>query len=935
MKKKTLIIIDGNALLHRAWHALPPLQTRDGQLVNAVYGFTMILFKVIRQIKPDYVVAAFDREEATFRHEEYEDYKAGREEQPDELYDQIPYLYDLLEAFGIPVLDKKGYEADDIIGTVVRDKDLSKKNVQSLILTGDLDALQLVDENTRVYTMKRGISDTVIYDPAKVEERYGLRPDQMIDYKALRGDPSDNIPGVKGIGEKTATKLLQEFGTLENLYKKLESEKGREEVVKVVKERLTGVLEESKKDAFDSKHLVTIVTDMKLKYKLDDAEWGGFDKERIKELFKEFQFMTLMDKLPEILGEKKGDQATRKLDNQKESVSKQGDLFSSGAATRHPEVLEGAEVDYEIVDKKAIKTFAERLSKRERFALEVAAHGDASFQSEIVGMGIHDGLKNFYVSGDLVKDLKEVLENKKIEKVGHDLKYTLEVLSGYDIKLQGIYFDTMLASYLLHSGSRGYDLKQLAFAETGMEIFEFEDIVEKKSTIADVKQGVLAKTATKRAQAAYAISKKLEKELDQADLEGIFAKMEVPLIQVLASMELYGVKLDSAFLQKLSKQAKKQLEKVEKEIYKLAGTEFNVNSPSQLKEILFDKLEISTKGIKKGKTGLSTAASELEKMKGSHPIIDLIFEHRELAKLISTYLDALPKLVNKETGRVHTSFNQTVAATGRLSSSNPNLQNIPIRTELGREVRKGFIAEKGYTLLAADYSQIELRIVASISKDPNMMHVFETGGDIHRTTAARINDVPLDKVTKQMRSAAKEINFGVIYGMGPGAMSQRTGLTRAQAKEFIDKYFKVYSNVALYMEGAKQFARDKGYVKTEFGRKRFLPDIKSGVPMVRAAAERMAINMPVQGLQADIVKLAMLEVYRYETGEKKKRGVEQGDFRMLLQVHDELVFEVKEDKVDVVAKLVKDTMEMVYKLNVPVVADVKVGKNWGEMKELN
>lgn len=744
---KRLVLIDANALIHRSFHALPPLTTKRGELVNAIYGFISILLRVLKEFRPDFIIAAFDLAEPTFRHLEFEEYKATRPKAPEEIYEQVPKTKEILRAFGIPILEKAGFEADDIIGTV--SQKVAKEDIENIIVTGDLDTLQLVNKNVKVYTLKKGITDTVIYDEKAVGNRYGLEVEQLRDFKGLKGDPSDNIPGVPGIGEKTAIGLLKKFGNLENLYKKLE--KGEAEGIS---EKLRAKLLEYKEQAFFSKKLATIREDVPLKFELRDFDWKkNYDRRKIEKLFQELEFHSLIRRLP-------GEQGGRMTD-----------------MTNKQQTTGRKEREYMIIE----------------------------------------------------------------------------------------------------------------------EVY---------------KEGILSKKV-------YEIEKNL--------------------VPVLREMEQTGIKIDMGQLNKLSKELDLQLKKLEKEIYKLAGIPFNINSPQQLSEILFKKLKISTDGLRKTPGGvLSTAAPELYKLKGKHKIIDLIINYRELVKLKSTYIDALPKLMDPKTGRIHTNYHQLGTVTGRLSSSDPNLQNIPIRGELGQEIRKAFIAEKGYKLISADYSQIELRIAASIANDRKMIEAFKKGKDIHVLTAAEVNNVSESKVTPQMRYQAKALNFGVLYGMSVVGFAEAAGISRERAKDFIKEYMKDFSGIAKYVEKTKKEAKKKGYVETILGRRRYLPQINSSDFRLRQASERMAINMPIQGTAADIIKVAMIEI---------EKGLESfGEAKMLLQVHDELVFEVKEDKIKEVAEIIKETMEGVLNqpefkdvkkiLRVPPEVNIKVGDNWKDLEEI-
>jgi DNA polymerase I len=923
---KKFIIFDGNALVHRAWHALPmTLTTKDGTIVNAVYGFTSVFLKALKDLKPDYIAVTFDLAGPTFRHEKFKEYKAGREKQVDEFYTQFPIIKDLLRAFNIKIFEKQGFEADDLIGTLCDKKQVNRDDVLSVIVTGDMDTMQLVDANTHVYTLKKGLTDTVIYDVKAVKEKYGgLTPEQMIDYKALRGDPSDNIPGVKGIGEKTATALLTEFGTLEKLYSAVEKNKAEN-----VKERIRNLLIEHKKDALMSKDLATIEREVKIDFNLEDCKYVNYDKDKVYKLLSELEFKSLLSRLPEQTGRPGSAEPFESLSVTAMAGTQGGFDFGKTGITK----VNGnqAKFDYKLIDDdKKFAEFLTELKKQKIFCFDTETTGLNIFEAKLIGLSFSwkKGQAYYVVFNEkYLSELKPIFEDAKIKKVAHNMKFDASMLKMAGVDLANYYFDTMIASYLLDSSTRQHGLDRLAFIEfQHKKIATTELIGEGKNQITmdkvDVKK--VAEYSCEDADFTWRLYELFEPRLEKNKLKKLFDEIEMPLIPVLIEMEVNGVKIDVEQLKKLSKKITKKIEDLKLKIYKLAGQEFNISSPLQLKEILFDKLKISTKGIKHTKTGLSTAAAELEKMRGEHEIIDLISDYRELSKLKSTYVDALPKLVNKETGRLHTSFNQTITATGRLSSSEPNLQNIPIRTELGREIRKAFIAEDGNLIVAADYSQVELRVIACLAKDEHMMEVFNQGKDIHAATAAKIFDVKLEDVTKDMRRKAKEVNFGVLYGMGASGLAQRTGITRAEAKEFIEKYFTSYKKVKEYTEKMVVDAQKNEFVETMFGRRRYLPEINSNVQMLRAQAERMAVNMPIQGTAADLMKIAMIEVY-------KELKTISPKSKMLLQVHDELVIEVPEKDVEKVAKVVDEKMEKIHKLCVPLNVDTEVGKNWDEM----
>lgn len=905
---KKFVIIDGNALLHRAWHALPPLTTKDGKLVNAVYGFTSILLNIIKEFRPEYGAVAFDPPGDTFRHESYKEYKATREKQPDELYEQIPLIKEVATAFGFRVEERAHYEADDVLGTLAHAA-ARHDNIKTIIVTGDMDALQLVDGKTAVYTLKKGISETVTYDPAGVKEKYGFGPEKIIEYKALAGDSSDNIPGVPGVGEKTAKELLDKFDSIDEIYKYLERDGGDK-----IKDSLAKKLLENKKSAYLSRELATIKRDIKLKFLLKDFAVKPAKKEELFEIFRKLEFRSLLNRAQAVLGglpAAKGDQAS---------------LFS---AKLEPKADFKMRPGYHLVDTiKKVAKLKKELAHVHELAIDTETDSLGGITSKLIGLALcHKTGEAYYVVADLVKHLADILANSRIKKYGHNIKYDLEVLYRAGLEVGGVEFDTKIAAYLLHPAARSNSLGSLAFVELKHEMVSIESLIgakgKKQISLADVPLPQVADYSAEDADYTFRLVGRLAPQLKKEHLSKLFTEVEMPLIPVLVAMEEAGVKIDIKFLQKMSSTVGKDIIALERKIYKLAGTEFNVNSPLQLKEILFERLKLSTAGVGKTKTGFSTAADELEKLTDKHPIIKLIMEHRELAKLKNTYLDALPELVNKATGRVHTNYSQTTASTGRLSSSDPNLQNIPIRTELGREIRKAFIAEPGNILISADYSQIELRVAADLSDDKKLIEIFRAGKDIHTSTAAFMHQLSESKITPELRRTAKEVNFGVLYGMGPHGLASRTGMSFARAKQFIDRYFSTFTGLAKYLEEVKELARSLGYVETKYGRRLQLPDIYSGVQQIRAAAERLATNMPIQGTAADIIKMAMIEI---------DRGLRRlsPESKMLMQVHDELVFEVPDHDVKKVSNFIQERMESAVKLKVPVVAEVHSGRNWQE-----
>jgi len=903
-KKKTFLILDGNALLHRAWHALPPLTTKDGRVVHAAYGFAMVIEKLLETVNPEYMAVAWDLPGKTFRHEKHEYYKATRKKKEPELYEQIPIIQDILDAFDIPSLDAEGFEADDVIGTLAQKME-KDKDVLVKIVTGDLDALQLVNKDTHVLFFQKGISQTKLYDEKAVRERYGFEPEQLIDYKALAGDSSDNIPGVPGVGDKTATNIVQQYGSVEKMYKGLKAGKTAD-----LSDRIVKLLLDNEQQALDSKELATIVIDVPIKFQVSDVKLGQPNEVELMGMYQDLEFQTLL--------RKRGREEEKNKEIKKE---------------KNKVVAKDITVIKKVGDtKQALET----LSKKQ-IALLVGKNKQADlFGQELAVIGVSDGKKTIVLPNPKDSQIKQVLNfvGQADQVVVHGLKNLMNILVGSDVRkdvtlnnaLTGVspdkFFDLKIASYLLNSGSRSHDIVAISHQVLGLALPNLPE-----SYVADKDYQTIGTIVSKFIDLADL----MQKDLKDKGMIKVFEDIEMPLVPILWQMEQAGIKLDTKFLDQFSKKLNTRIEQLTKKIYKQAGQEFNVRSPIQLAEVLFEKLKLPTKGIKKTKTGYSTAAPELVKLMQAHAIIPMIDEYRELAKLASTYVDALPKLVDKD-GRVHTSFNQTVTATGRLSSSNPNLQNIPIRTELGREIRKAFVADRGKVLIAADYSQIELRVISVLAKDEAFQKAFKEGADIHRRTSAEILNIPEAEVTKDQRRAAKAINFGIIYGMGPHALATSTGLSYSEAQDFIQRYLDIHHSVRDYLDETKLKAHQDGYVETMFGRRRYFPEINSGVQMLVAAAERMAINMPVQGTATgDIMKMAMIAVDK----ELRNSGTEElRNIKMLLQVHDELVFEVDQAEAKKVAKQIKEIMENVVDLAVPLVVDVEIGKNWGEMKRI-
>ncbi len=856
MKKEKLVIIDANALVHRAFHALPPLSSQEGELTNAVFGFTSILIKVINEIKPDYMVACFDLPEPTFRHKEFDQYKAHRAKTPEDLIPQFQKVKEVLRAFNIPIFEKPGFEADDLLGTIAALSEKQNPEIQNIILTGDLDTLQLVTDKTVIYTLKKGITDTIIYDKKAVVERFcGLKPEQMIDFKSLKGDPSDNIPGVPGVGEKTAIKLLLEYKTLEGIY----------ENIGLIKKSLADKLLEYKDQAFFSKKLSIIILDVDIDFNLKDAKFGDYDKNEVIKIFKELNFFTLISRLS----------GTNGWENKKDKKTKEG------------------EVKIRDITKEDIL----KIEKKKEVAVSVFL----------------DDMYLSYEKTEILKanpkNIKSILESNKIIKIGYNLKNIIKFLDKINLSLEGHCFDIMIAAYLLSPGLRAYDLQKIIFENLGKDVLK--DDIEKLQV-----------------QLFESVKNELEKKLEKRGLKKVFLDIEMPLIKILAKMEKIGIKLNVKKLKKLSEKLTEKIKEKEEEIFKISKRKFNINSPAQLGLILFEELKIQgDKKTKKTKTGsYSTGESELEKFKKDNRIVSLVLQYREFVKLKNTYVDALPLLVDEKTKRLHTNFNQTATATGRLSSSEPNLQNIPQRGEFSKEIRSAFEAEDGFSLVAFDYSQIELRIIASISNDENMIEIFKNSGDIHTATAAIVSGVPENEVTKKMRNAAKALNFGILFGMSIKSFAASADIDMHEAKIFIENYFKNFPKIKEFIEKTLKDAKQKGFVETELGRKRWLPDLKSQNWILRHAAERMAQNMPAQGLEADILKLATIKIDKNILQKQKN-----DDIRLVLQIHDELIFEIKDGIIESVKEEIRSTMEDVYKLKVPIVVESAKGKDWGNM----
>lgn len=903
MMAKKLVAIDGNSLLYRAFFAVRYLSTSEGIPTNAVYGLTTMLLKVLEE-KPDYIVVAFDTPKPTFRHEEYPEYKAQRKAIPEALIQQGEIARELIRAFNIPIIEVPGYEADDIIGALACKA--KEQGIETTIVTGDLDALQLVDEKVRVMTTQRGVTDVVVYDTNAVVERFGLTPQQIPDFKGLKGDPSDNIPGVPGIGDKTAAELLKKYGTVENLL---------EHLSELPDGKIKSALEEHKEQALLSKRLATIVTQCPIEADIEQYRTREPDYDALRDLFVKLEFKTILKRLPEVEAaegkkpaEEKATPGTYWTVKSPEDLQRlRSDIESTGSCSVRPVITDSKPV-------RALITGIAFCTGENRTAYVELQN--TRTQSGTIGL-------DFEGYRATIGDLKDVLESESIKKYCHDAKTCHAALLKHGIDLRAVEFDTMLAAYLIDSSRGSYEIADVAFERLSLELPDF--LRDNKNANSGNKQGAAQHSARVSAEceAIYRLQPILHAKLREDGLDWLYYNVELPLARVLAEMELTGVAVDVEQLEALSAILTVDIKETEQRIYEMAGEEFNIGSPKQLQRILFEKMGLTA--AKKTKTGFSTSAAVLEEMAADYPIVQEILNWRELTKIKSTYADALPKLINPDTGRIHTSLNQTVTATGRLSSSEPNLQNIPIRTELGRQIRKAFVASGDNVLVSADYSQIELRVLAHFTNDDNLIRAFENDEDIHTTTACAIFNCSPQDVTPEMRRRAKTINFAVIYGMADFTLGRELGISTHEAREYINTYFSKFPGVKKYTEEIVETARELGYVTTMFGRRRYLPDIHSTKHAVRMFAERAAINSPIQGTAADLMKMGMLRVHKLLEGTNAK---------MVLQVHDELLFECPPDQVEKVAKLAREGMGGAYEMRVPLKVDVKAGKNWADMTEV-
>ena len=913
---------------------------------SAIMGFMNALMDVIKREKPDHLAVAFDKGGSTYRYEMYQEYKAHRDETPEAIKIAVPYIQELLKAMHIPIIEVAGFEADDLIGTIA--KQAEKENYQVFMVTPDKDFAQLVSENIFMYKPARMGNGIEIWGIPEVLARFEIeRPEQVIDFLGMMGDAADNIPGLPGVGEVTAKKLLKEFGSMENLLANTDKLKG------AMKEKI----EANKDKGILSKKLATILLDCPVTFNENDYELSKPDVEKTDALFQELEFRQMKAQFDKYFGTgKEYDEIdTNGNDNDKNQIQKkpaakktnedQFDLFGfsdeeSGEEkiNSHYATLENTEHFYQSIQGDLpVKLLLQNLMNQTSVCFDTETTGIDALNAELVGISFsYEKGKAFYVpfpenqeeAQVLVDKFKPFFENETIEKIGQNIKYDLKILSHYGVQIKGKLFDTMIAHYLINPDMR-HNMDVLSETYLKYSPKSIEDLIGKKGknqkSMRDVSLEEIKEYAAEDADVTFQLKQNFSPILDKAETKKLFDEIEIPLIPVLAAMELEGINLDVPFLKEMSVEMAKESSQLEQKIYETAGEKFNLASPKQLGDVLFDKLKIGGAKQKKTKTGQYATGEEiLSYLSNDNPIVKDILDWRQMVKLQSTYIDALPNQVDKKTGRVHTDYMQTVAATGRLSSNNPNLQNIPIRTERGRLIRKAFIArDVNYTLLSADYSQIELRIIAALSGEENMIKAFQNNEDIHRSTAAKVFNVPLEEVTKEQRSNAKTVNFGIIYGVSAFGLSNQTSLSRKESAELIDAYYATYPKLKSYMSNQVDFARENGYVQTILGRRRYLKDINSANMMVKSGAERNAVNAPIQGSAADIIKIAMINIHKKLTSENWKS-------KMLLQVHDELVFDVHNSELEKIKPMIKHEMENAFKMDVPLDVEIGVGKNWLE-----
>jgi len=906
LKKEKLVVIDGNSILNRAFYGImgsKMLQTADGTYTNAVYGFLAIMFKLIDDLNPEYMVVAFDVKHPTKRHEMYKDYKGTRKGMPDELAMQMPIIKEVLGAMNIKIIEKPGYEADDILGTLAKYSE--KQGLDVTLLTGDRDSFQLATDKTviRIPRTKGGKTETENFDRAKILEVYGIEPKQLIEVKGLMGDTSDNIPGVPGIGEKTALNLIKEFSSVDNIYKKLESGE------QVAKGKLKENLENNKDLAFLSRELGRIDTDAPIDKNIEDFKVVDWDKKKVLELFKKLRFNRYIDRF-----------GLENIENLEEASKNIEDLFE------HKYLKDESEID----------TLVEEIKKQDElyyyFEKQSSQDENLIIKEKIKYINIYNKEKNVVYTAKFSNKFKDIFENEKILKCGHKQKIDYILLKQIGIESKNMMFDIEIAGYILNAVSNAYSVEDLAKQYLELDISELnekEDDENHQTSLFETQaeeQIDIEKASYKFAVYAYVIGnikEKLINELKNIESLDLFNNIEMPLIEILSEMQYEGIYADEKEIIKYGATLKKHIEELRIDIYNLAGEEFNINSTKQLGVILYEKLGL--KSFKKTKSGYSTDVDSLEKIKDSHPIIEKILDYRQLVKLNSTYVEGMIPFINEKTGRIHTYFHQTVTSTGRLSSTEPNLQNIPTRTELGKKVRKVFKPGEGKVFLDSDYSQVELRVLAHMADDKTMIDAFNSGEDIHTVTASQVFNVPIEDVSKQLRSRAKAVNFGIVYGISDFGLAEQIDIKRNEAKQYIEQYLETYSGIKQYMSEIVEEAKRKGYVKTLYGRRRYIPELNSKNYMIRQFGSRAAMNTPIQGTAADIMKIAMIKVYN----ELKKRNLKS---KIILQIHDELLVETVLEEKEEVRQILEECMESAAKLKIPLKVEVEEGKNWYQAK---
>ena len=882
---KRLIIIDGNSIINRAFYALPDMTNSDGLHTNAVYGFTRMLFKIIDDYKPTHISVAFDMKAPTFRHKEFSEYKAGRKKMPNELGQQLQPLKELLDTFNIHRMEMAGFEADDLIGTVA--KKAENDDFKVYIVTGDKDAIQLASNKTTTLITKKGVGEVEEYNYDSVVERYEMTPTQFIDLKGLMGDKSDNIPGVPGIGEKTGIKLIKEFSSIENLIENTNQLKGS------VKKKI----EENKDQAVFSKKLATIITDVPIEISLDELSYGDYDKNAVIEEFKKFGFNTLIKQV----------------------------LAMDGG---YEESIVEEKIELNINHLEDISAFKNEIEKTNKLFIKTVSKVGNILEKNLIYVFVSaDGKNIYYINDEELELIKDIISNEEIKKIGYNLKDDYLALKSYDIQLNNMFFDIAIGEYLIDSkSSTSYECSDIAMKYLTKKIKSKEELLgkgAKAKKFSDLELEELSTYFGEILNIVYNVHPIMEKTFKEMDMEYLFYDVEMPLVEVLGSMEYEGMAVDKNQLEEIGNKFKEIISNLEEEIFTMAGEKFNINSPKQLGVILFEKLELPV--IKKTKTGYSTNADVLEKLRDKHEIIDKITEYRQIVKLNSTYVEGLSNIINPISGRIHSSFNQTITTTGRISSTEPNLQNIPVKTEMGREIRKVFIAKDNCKLVDADYSQVELRVLAHMSDDEHMIDAFQHNMDIHSKTASQIFGVDINDVTSLQRSEAKAINFGIVYGKTDFGLAQDLNIPVPKAKAYIESYFANYDKIKVFMDEAIKNATDKGYALTIFNRRRYIPEINSSNFMVRNQGKRFAMNAPIQGSAADIIKIAMVNVFTRLKDENLKS-------RLILQVHDELIVEALEEEIDKVCSIVKEEMESAVNLQVHLDVDLNVGDSWFETK---